>query len=132
MFAAPPACSRQHGAGRRGRRARPPLPEAKSSEPRACTERPARARPRQASLFTDKAALFPRSAFVIGYDTAVRLVAPRYYGRPGGPAGEDAAEMLLQVRIMRACFCFWRRVCLPQDCLAARVASSASSLLWPR
>ncbi len=79
IIAAPLACSTQNGMG---------------------TERPARVRPRQASLFTDKAALFPRSAFVIGYDTAVRLVAPRYYGRPGGPPGEDAAEMLLQVRML--------------------------------
>ena len=54
-------------------------------------------RKRQASLFTDKAALFPGSAFVIGYDTAVRLVAPRYYARQDGPPGEDTVEMLLQV-----------------------------------
>jgi len=97
VFAAPSACSTQNGMG---------------------SERPARTRPRQASLFTDKAALFLRSAFVIGYDTAVRLVAPRYYGRPGGPPGEDAAEMLLQVRIMRARFLFWHRVCLPQRSIA--------------
>ncbi|KAK9839540.1 hypothetical protein WJX81_008400 [Elliptochloris bilobata] len=51
----------------------------------------------QASLFTDKAKLFPGSAFVIGYDTAVRLVAPRYYARPDGAPGEETAEMLLQL-----------------------------------
>ncbi len=56
-------------------------------------------RNRQASLFTDKAALFPGSAFVIGYDTAVRLVAPRYYARQDGQPGEDTMEMLLQVRV---------------------------------
>lgn len=33
----------------------------------------------QAPLFTDKAALFPGSVFVIGYDTAVRLVNEKYY-----------------------------------------------------
>ena len=54
--------------------------------------------PAQASLFTDKARLFPRSAFVIGYDTAVRLVAPRYYAREGGQPGEDTVEMLLEAR----------------------------------
>jgi hypothetical protein len=31
-------------------------------------------------LFVDKAALFPDSVFVVGYDTAIRLVNPRYYG----------------------------------------------------
>ena len=34
----------------------------------------------QAPLFTDKARLFPDSVFAVGYDTAVRLVAPKYYG----------------------------------------------------
>ena len=58
--------------------------------------------PAQASLFTDKAKLFPRSAFVIGYDTAVRLVAPRYYARTDGQPGEDTMEMLLEARL-----CFW-------------------------
>jgi hypothetical protein len=31
-------------------------------------------------LFVDKAVLFPGSVFVVGYDTAIRLVNPRYYG----------------------------------------------------
>lgn len=34
----------------------------------------------RAPLFVEKATLFPRSVFIVGYDTAVRLVAPRYYG----------------------------------------------------
>ena len=33
----------------------------------------------RADTFRKKAALFPGSTFVIGWDTAVRLVAPRYY-----------------------------------------------------
>ncbi|RHY32387.1 hypothetical protein DYB32_002626 [Aphanomyces invadans] len=33
-----------------------------------------------ASLFVDKAALFPACVFAIGADTAVRLVDPKYYG----------------------------------------------------
>ena len=42
----------------------------------------------RAPLFVEKATLFPGSTFVVGYDTAVRLVDPRYYG---GEAGRDAA-----------------------------------------
>ncbi len=34
----------------------------------------------RAETFHKKSALFPGCAFVIGWDTAVRLVAPRYYG----------------------------------------------------
>ena len=43
-----------------------------------------------APRFVDKAALFPGAAFAIGYDTAARLVEPRYYGG-------DAAAMELQL-----------------------------------
>jgi hypothetical protein len=35
------------------------------------------------ALFVDKAGLYPGCVFVIGYDTAVRLVDPRYYGGEG-------------------------------------------------
>ncbi len=34
----------------------------------------------RATLFTNKADLFPDSCFVVGYDTAARLVLPKYYG----------------------------------------------------
>jgi hypothetical protein len=34
----------------------------------------------QAPLFTQKADMFHDSVFVVGYDTAVRLVKPEYYG----------------------------------------------------
>ena len=34
----------------------------------------------RAETFHKKAALFPGSVFLLGWDTAVRLVAPRYYG----------------------------------------------------
>ncbi|HEX9372937.1 MAG TPA: hypothetical protein VF897_18125, partial [Roseiflexaceae bacterium] len=40
------------------------------------------------ALFVGKAALYPGCVFVIGHDTAVRLVDPRYYG---GESGRDAA-----------------------------------------
>ncbi len=39
-------------------------------------------------LFVGKAALFPGCVFAIGYDTARRLLDPRYYD---GEAGRDAA-----------------------------------------
>ncbi len=42
----------------------------------------------RAPLFVEKAALYPGCAFVLGYDTAVRLVDPRYYG---GEAQRDEA-----------------------------------------
>ena len=48
----------------------------------------------RAETFQKKAALFPGSVFVLGWDTAVRLVAPRYYG------GET--EMLLALAEMMA------------------------------
>ncbi|MEM8532338.1 MAG: hypothetical protein AAGF95_15950 [Chloroflexota bacterium] len=34
----------------------------------------------RAPLFGEKATLFPHCTFVIGYDTALRLIAPHYYG----------------------------------------------------
>ncbi len=43
----------------------------------------------QAPLYPDKAKIFHNSTFVLGYDTAVRLVMPKYYG------GHDG--MLLQL-----------------------------------
>jgi hypothetical protein len=42
----------------------------------------------RAPLFVQKAALYPGRLFVLGYDTAARLVNPRYYG---GEAGMLAA-----------------------------------------
>jgi hypothetical protein len=35
-------------------------------------------------LFVAKAALFPGSVFVVGFDTAIRLINPRYYGGEAG------------------------------------------------
>ncbi len=42
----------------------------------------------RAAAFEKKADLFPGAAFVLGFDTAVRLIDPRYYG---GERGRDAA-----------------------------------------
>ena len=49
--------------------------------------------PHQAPLFTLKSKLFNDSTFVIGYDTAIRLIMPKYYG------GE--VPMLLELAAMR-------------------------------
>lgn len=38
----------------------------------------------RAATFAEKAELFPGTAFVVGYDTAVRLVDPRYYADDAG------------------------------------------------
>jgi hypothetical protein len=44
-------------------------------------------------LFTRKAPLYPGSDFALGYDTAARLIEPRYYG---GPAGLTEALSLVR------------------------------------
>jgi hypothetical protein len=47
----------------------------------------------RAPLFVQKAHLYPGRLFILGYDTAARLVAPRYYG---GEAGMLAALGVLR------------------------------------
>jgi hypothetical protein len=42
----------------------------------------------RAATFGEKADLFPGCAFVLGWDTAVRVIDPKYYG---DEAGRDAA-----------------------------------------
>jgi nicotinamide mononucleotide (NMN) deamidase PncC len=51
----------------------------------------------RAPLFTTKSDLFPESTFVVGYDTAIRLVQERYYG--------SEAEMVRQFAtlVQRGC-----------------------------
>ena len=48
----------------------------------------------RAPRFTDKAELFPGALFIIGADTAARLVAPRYYD-------DDPAAMLGALHLIR-------------------------------
>ncbi|HTW94213.1 MAG TPA: hypothetical protein VMD30_05445 [Tepidisphaeraceae bacterium] len=43
----------------------------------------------RAPLFADKARLFPSCSFLVGFDTAVRLIDPRFYNN--SPAARDAA-----------------------------------------
>lgn len=49
----------------------------------------------RAATFEAKADLFPGTAFVLGWDTAVRVIDPKYYG---GLAGRDAALRKLRDR----------------------------------
>jgi hypothetical protein len=49
----------------------------------------------RAPTFAKKAELFPGAAFVLGWDTAVRVIDPKYYG--GGP-GRDAALRAMRER----------------------------------
>ncbi len=52
----------------------------------------------QATLYTQKADVFHDSAFVVGHDTAIRLVAPRYYN-------DDEEEMIRQLADMHSRGC---------------------------
>lgn len=56
-------------------------------------------------LFRGKAILFPGSVFVVGHDTAERLVAPRYYGSTA-----DMYAALTAIRVARCHFLVAGRV----------------------
>jgi hypothetical protein len=47
----------------------------------------------RAATFIEKATLFPGTAFVLGWDTAVRLIDPAYYG---GTSERDSALRMLK------------------------------------
>ena len=47
----------------------------------------------RAATFPEKARLFPGAVFVIGYDTAVRLVDPAYYGGGSGAVARALSEL---------------------------------------
>jgi hypothetical protein len=47
----------------------------------------------RASTFAEKAVLFPGVAFVVGADTAARVVSPRYYGESAGRMEQALATM---------------------------------------
>lgn len=51
----------------------------------------------RAATFAQKAELFPGAAFVVGFDTAVRLIDPRYYGE------EAARDECLRGLLERGC-----------------------------
>ena len=48
----------------------------------------------RAETFFKKARLFPGRTFVVGWDTAIRLVAPQYYGGDSSAMMVALAEML--------------------------------------
>jgi hypothetical protein len=68
---------------------KPPLTEEETLARVGQFENRARLLLTRAPRFLEKARLFPGNAFVIGWDTAVRLVDPRYYG--GSEAAMHAA-----------------------------------------
>lgn len=49
----------------------------------------------RAARFVEKAELFPGTAFVLGFDTAVRLIDPKYYG--GEPQRDTALDQIRDV-----------------------------------
>lgn len=52
----------------------------------------------RAATFEAKADLFPGAAFVLGWDTAVRVIDPKYYG------GEAARDAALHKLLARGCW----------------------------
>jgi hypothetical protein len=75
----------------------------------------------RAALFVEKAALFPGCVFVLGYDTAARLVDPRYYG--GEPARDAAlsairthgCRFLVAGRVQDGVFHTLDEIAIPED-----------------
>ena len=59
---------------------KPPLESAEIQERTTQFKGKANVLVSMAPLFSQKSALYPNSSFVIGYDTARRLVDPKYYG----------------------------------------------------
>ena len=75
---------------------KPPLEEAEVRERLAQFAGKATVVLTRAETFRKKADLFPGCTFVIGWDTAVRLVAPRYYG------GEESSMLTALAEIWAA------------------------------
>ncbi len=63
----------------------------------------------RAPLFLDKARLVPGACFVVGYDTAARLLDPKYYD----PAAGGLEGMLSELRRLRASFLVAGRLAEP-------------------
>jgi hypothetical protein len=51
-----------------------------------------------APTFVEKARLYPGATFVVGYDTATRVIHPRYYG-------DSQANMLAALEEIQTCGC---------------------------
>lgn len=73
----------------------------------------------RARLFAEKAALYPGCTFVLGHDTAVRLVSPHYYGGEEGLRAALAAvrahgcRFLVAGRVRDGAFRTLRDIALP-------------------
>ena len=72
---------------------KPPLPEAELRRRLRQFRDRARVALTRAPTFVEKTRLFPGCTFVIGWDTAVRLVDPRYYGDDEAAMNDALAEM---------------------------------------
>jgi hypothetical protein len=72
---------------------KPPLEEAEVRGRLAQFRGPGRVLLTRAETFHKKGTLFPGCVFVMGWDTATRLVDPRYYGGPEGAMLRVLAEM---------------------------------------
>lgn len=97
----------------------------------------------RAPLFSQKAAIFPRSVFVIGADTAARLVEPRFYGHDEGEmraaldalqgagcrflvAGRRSGEAFLSLASLRLPEAYRALfMALPERCFRLDISSSA-------
>ncbi|NJM05694.1 hypothetical protein HC891_05140 [Candidatus Gracilibacteria bacterium] len=72
-------------------------------------------------LFSAKAALYPGSCFVLGYDTAVRLLNPDYYGGTSAMFTAFAhvrhygCRFLVAGRLNAGVFCTLADIALPQE-----------------
>jgi hypothetical protein len=77
-----------------------------------------------APRFVDKGRLFPGAAFVLGYDTAVRLIDPKYYG-----GSQDAmVEALLALKLQGTLILVAGRLVAPPASAAPATAPAASAV----
>jgi hypothetical protein len=76
-----------------------------------------------APTFAEKARLFPRATFVLGFDTALRLIDPRYAGnsisqrdRMLGEFADQGCRFLVGGRInAEGVFCVWEQDAVPAE-----------------
>lgn len=75
----------------------------------------------RAPLFVEKAALYPGRIFVVGYDTAARLIDPGYYGSIDGRNAAletirgSGCRFLVAGRAEGALFCTLADIAIPQE-----------------
>lgn len=87
-----------------------------------------------ATLFIEKAALFPGSGFVIGVDTARRIVDPVYYSTAEMSPSEAEAQMIIVLKREvgdRGCYFVVGGRCVAKDGGSGGAWESISSLVIP-